>query len=873
MSLARVSFTVFSVLTLELFFGGSPAGAVNPSVPNPANLNPGIPSQPPPLIGLEKLVGDDAMRSVVDETDDLGSKIPDVLYGAISHYGVTLFNTPHINGNLSFGRDVFDNRSALGTWTVSDQIGFSFNIPIFSSAPLMPPGLNMINFFIGTNDGIVVTDIRQVTPHGYFQLPPMTESIRQIKENDQFKNFLVHNQSGRKAQWMKYFTEAGEKITSFFLRTPQNYARFSSMWNIFLTPFKIPFNKSIFSRLQIGEIITYEGQGSIQSGLGIGWSLDPTSLIGILNAGVSLSAFSRGIYRIAILKTGEFTAKIKVIKTGSLGTQATLGGGYTPGILDNLLIISSLNNQIQVIPIQITYQSALGTSHETTYEYDLQTQTGEQAYESAVLGNFKPSDDLAIAPEGQWRTSTSETGVMRVGNLHSTSHSASLASNMQLGFIYKQKNNAQVNFTECTLTTHDGRKRNHTALAQNSKEWGLIFNQYQKYQHNFLVNLDLDECEKNPASCENFPLHLEGRIDDSATTQAALLHYILEVENALGIPDFFPRSPEIRDLRTFSHDPYHPFYFYHPGHNLGGSHFYYQLKLSETQVRQIIDYPEDQMWPALEQAFQISPGSWSSEPKRWLYAFSRAPVSFVDLFLSLFQMNWKPGTDLVHAENTFQHWKKIKTIKEPKKRAEALVETFFDSIYSKYFPYLIRALLANQEVEYYVSGSNKVFGNITHQGKTRLAFEDLASKLASQIQLKQTTSPEEEDPELQISRLELQETRNGDLQLFLNTPIQPDSFYMDLTLDDWTSLTLINHVIFAKVFKNPGLPKELNPLELNAHDRNSPFTELAYHIKPNTRYLLRFAISKDGKKWGKVSQTHLRAIHQQHRPLHPSKPN
>ncbi len=821
----------------------------------------------PQLYPVERLIGDDNYRKLIAGTDGLGAQIPSLIYNSISHYGVTLLSVPNFGLNLRFGRDVYDNRSVLGSWTVVDQIAVDGNIPLFNSNTMVPGLVNGLSFYIGTDLGVVVTDIRQVSPPHYSEIPSIQERAKKISRGDTFKNFLKTIQLGFKkgfeqvqGQWVQFINEEGHKLVSFLPGDAQSYARFSKIWNMFLTPFRLPLNILGLHRMDKDEIISYEGQGSLQSGFGTGFSIDPTGLTGALSAGVSVSAFSRGIFRISILKESDSIAKVKITKTGTLGHQWTAGSDATPGFLDNFVIIRTLTNLIKILPFQLSHEADHAQTFEVTYQYDVSTQGGAHAYENAVLGNLKPSDELAVNPQGKWRSVLTETGVLRVSDFQSHSKTTSISDHMQLTFLFRQNETGQVIDTVGVLTTPDGAKKTLTALAQNTKEWGLVFNQFQKYQHNFVVNLDLDLCEREPKACQKFPMQIEGRIDDSDTTQAALLHYILEVENSVGQPQIFPRTPEIRDLRDFSHDPYHPFYFYHPGHDLGGSHFYYSLNLNADQVQEFIDYPEIQMWPALERAFNITPGGWTTEASRWAYGISRSPVSFADLFLNLFQLNWAPGTDLFHAEGIWAKWKNLKNVSHPIEKAEALAKTFLDPLYSKKMTHLVRSVLVDQNVDYFANGSNRVFGNVTHHGGTRLSFEDLASQMSRSVELKKTPTPEELDPELQVNGLRFQEMPNGEMQLNIDTSIAPDSYYVDLTIDDWSSFLFRNKLTFAKVFKNPGLPSGESSIPLSSSDVASDWADLAHHIQPNIRYVLRVAISRDGQKWGRVAQTEFRLL-------------
>ena len=824
---------------------------------------------------------------------EFGVKISDLIFSAIHTIDQKIYGSPRISFGLTINRNVFNNHDDKHTWTVMDKIGVGASVPFYSppAAPIGP--MTQLGFFIGSSSGVEFTDIRQVSSERYAQMQSVPETLSELRENSTFQTLTLFHQSRffaqakgnvspsllsspfssasaasgassssadpEKGRWIPIQKQGGSShVLGFLPDEGENYVRYSGLWNLALVPFKLPLTLKAFQRLEDGEIVSYLGQGAVELGASVGWNLDPASLVGIVDAGVSFSAFVRGGYRISVKRESSTLAQVKLTRLITDGSRWTIGGGYTPGLLDSIIIINGLRGLLQIYPVQINLGTQNDRTFEITYEYDLSTEAGKSAYERAVLGSFRVSDELSYNAQGERRRSIEETGVIRVSDELVESTTDQFDENMQLAFLFRMDQGSQVVHAITTLTTPEGTKRTLKAMAQNTKEWRTIFAQYEKTQHNFMIEVDLDACAKDPENCDSFSFQYETRIEDSNLSQKNLLYAWIEMENSLGRVDLIPRTPLVREIKSLRRSGLKPFFLLQEGHDLGPGSFYYRVNLTSAQMKQWVDYPKSQMWQALEKAFHVPTGVWSHFLYRFFYYLTRSPVSLIDIPLNLLQMNLAPGTNLAHAQKIHDQWVGLKEFSTIDTQAQAIARLFSDSIYGKELTQLIRAVFDGNDVPYEFLASNQSFGRLSEEGVTRLHHEDLASERLKSVDFNsEGLSESERDPRLWIHSLAVRQyssdIRGQYFSAFFSS--EPKKIYIDLFSSEWT-LGLENwRLVSSKTIENNGMIHEGQGwFPIAPDDLRSPLFGLIGSLKPGVRYLLRMALSEDGVHWGRVSE-------------------
>jgi len=826
---------------------------------------------PLPVRDWNEVLGADGIALM----DKAGTQIPDALFDLVSNINLSLINTPEFGLSLGLHRNVFNNRELHGSWSVVDRMDLGGVVPFFNSKTNPLGVASNLGFYIGTKDGIELIHIRQVRPEAYAQLPSEEEEKKAIEGDIRYQNFLVNrdapsesNKTDPRAdgRWIYTGNGKGEWFSSFIHGDAGTDVRYSKLWNFVLIPFHLPLKVEALSKLDDGDIISYLGHGSVEMGLSAGWSLDPTGITGLTNAGVSVSTLVRGHYRISVLKENDHLVKVKVTRSRGRGTSSDLGFYYQPTLLDNILILSSLNQIFKVYPFDITTESGSDFFTDVGFRYDLRFEAARNAYESAVIGCFKESDELAFDQDGRWRSDVAETGVIRLFERQSQAVTEYNDNKMSLAFVFHKNNHGAVVETETKLRLPDGTHRLLTSLAQNSKEWALIWNRFEKNIHNFLVKVDLDKAESSEDGRNILQLQMEGRMDNSNTTPAHLLESILDVENSIGKPGLFPRTPEIQDGKAILESEKSWNYF-KSIRDLGRSSFCYKVDLASEQVQKFIDVPESEMWPLLEKVFGVPQGSWSTSWKRFSYKACRSPLSLLDLPLGLFcQVNLRGGTDLYHAEKIKEKWIKVKAVKDPKQQAQKLCHLFQDSYYSVEITHLIRSVLNGEEVSYYASGSNQVIGQVTSQGGTQLDKDDLATRITRDVEFdNKAPQPLADNSPMRIDGFSIKTEDPEKMEVHFDLHTKPVKIYLDLASDEWRPFSSRNRMIGAKILENfpeanlnLGLGEGKNTLILDREDQKSGLGELARSIQPGVRYILRMAISEDGKTWSPTVETEFR---------------
>ena len=797
---------------------------------------------------------------------EFGVKLTDVIFNAIHNVDTKIYGSSHFNVGITVNRNVFNNRDAEHTWSVVDKIRIGGGVPIFGASVPLGGGLAQLGFFIGTSAGVEITDMRRVSASRYEHIQPERKIEQTFRSQPTYHAWALHQQrrllsssQSDQTRWIPTTDRSGTHHSLvYFPDDGANYARYSELWNLGLVPFKLPLTVDAFHRLEDGEIISYLGEGSIELGASVGWNIDPSGLVGMINAGVSLSTFVRGSYRLSVLRQSESVAQVKVTRVQSQGTQTSVGGGYSPGLIDSVIVINNFKNVLQVYPVQINVGHQQSTVFEVTYEYDLNTLNGRLAYERAVLGSFKSSDDLAINSDGRWKVSLRESGVRRLSNQVNESVIDQFDQNMKLTLAFSMNQHAEVVDTVTTLFTPDGRKRTLTSIARNTKEWRTLFAQYESTQHNFMIRLDLDECEKDPYHCESLSLDYETRIEDSNLTQQNLLYSLLEMENALNKVDLIPRTPLVRDIKNLRRDALQPFFLLQSGHDLGPASLFYQVSLTADQMRQIIDYPQAKMWSALEKAFHVTEGSWSNCFYRFFYYLTRSPVTLIDIPLNLLQVNLAPGTNLAHAQRIYKQWNKLKSLPSIQAQSEALARMFSNAIYGRELTQLVRAVLEGSDVRYRFSASNQAFGQLSEEGQTQLTHQEVSSLKMSNYDLNRSITVESErNPMMWIYNLAVRHYSSQEQGLFLSLslPMTPNQIYIDLFSIDSASLIDDYKFMGSKIIRNDGvyiMGHQLFPIL--PQDPHSPLHGLVSRLKSGAKYQMRMALSHDGIHWGRVSE-------------------
>jgi hypothetical protein len=726
--------------------------------------------------------------------------------------------------DLRTQRRVFDNQDILNSWTVIDRLQIQARFPIFSTEVFGGP----IGFSIGVGTGVNVFNIRQTNPLDYGKL----ESVRQREAEIQ----AALASSPSKPEGAK------GPIWDIPVDDPQDQARFGKFWNRLLFPLRLPLTAASVSKLSNGEVIAYNASGSVYMGSSVGWNYDNSVLNA--SAGVSISTYVRGEYRISILKESDRFVRLKVTRLGAAGTSENAGGNINPTLLDGYVIIKRLNKFIKVTPFSLNATQELSHSFDVGYRYDLAKPQAREAYEQAVLGQLAFSDELAFDGQGN-ATNAAISGVEKIFSREAKGKRNEISQSFRLGILFKLDHRTSQQTVDAIITFPDGTYRIFQSFVENSVEWRIFWAWYEKLYYKFLVHFD-NQKQLNG----EFPLSLwaEGNIQDSSTSRKELMAYILETENTVGKFGIFPRPPLMAGNVSSSSPDGQPTKL-----NRERSSFFYRIAFSQAQVNQLVNTPASKAWELLESAFQVTPGSWSNPWTRFWKRFGGELLNILTYPLYIADVPVRLGNIQGHAKRIHDRWMDVKQATDAKTMAERLGLMFYDRRYSFELMRLLRASMNDQPVAYEVSAYSPVFGRVAETGNSQIFIDDVATRAQREVDFdRETGRIPTQDREAAITdlRSEALSGSRASLQLYLKSA--PKAIYVELYERGFWSWKKTANVL---VYTNGELLAGPNVIILDPAETGSTWFGIAKALKPNTKHRVRLAVNVSGLSWGPAQKT------------------
>lgn len=804
------------------------------------------------------------LQSIQNANERVRESIPKLLFDAIDDIKILTQSIGPVDLDMSVHRDVYDNRDVQNSWTVADRAVLGASLPLFSEVLETLSSQSSFGIYVGLKGALDFINIRQVTPEGYEKLPSVERVREELHSQPPSQEFTQENSPD--SRWIPSAVTTFEdpnnpsatpprRFLSLIPWDPENQARYSRFWNTLFFPIRIPLKASRLKAMEKGEILSYATQGSIEAGPYLGLNLDISGISQVISGQISYSVYIQGIFRVSILKEDEDHVQVKITRTKNLGHGVGIGSGYRPDILDGMFLVQNVQNLAKVIPFKVNISQNLRDSFDVGYRYDLTQPQAKEAYEQMVLGRTKLSDELALLPDGTPRE-TPIYGVQRVFTRTAFTRGQNQSHTMRVGFLFHRRNRINWDNIDAVIELPSGKRHLFQSVVSNSKEWKLFWGAYEKFRYNFAVQLDLDEYQNNPQSTEALSLIADGLIDDSNTSGDEMMRYILETENAIGKFGVFPRPPRSeKDIK----DPVARVEL--PKGRLGQSRFAYQIGITQPQLQKIIYAEEDEKWGILEKAFGVPPGTWSSFFSRLMYQLFTSPLTIINVPLYIADLNIREGSTLLHARYLKSRWDDLGAGKDLKTQAEHLGHLFFDRLFSYEMIKLMRILLKQEEVEFTASGSNRVFGRIWDNGKTRLLENDYASQVQRQIdfdRLGPRGPGEAGNPtarsRYQIKRMDVRQIGENVHELRFEIPQRPEKVSFEL----WKEPTWLNfgrkRLIKIQVSNVDLFEEGENRLLLDSEDPQSTLVSVAKFIERGKEYKLKMAFDPDGLGWGPTNE-------------------
>jgi len=789
----------------------------------------------------------------IREVDRVGTRMSDALFDVIEDIPFYKTSSELFSFNVSGQRRVFDNADILNSWTVVDKFNLAGNFPIFKDG-FGDLSTGAVGFSIGGGIGLDFINIRQVTAKGYGSFPSIQKRQEEMEKEAWYEEFTkMRAESAAAAEsdsaeqfepvWVEEQQEDGKvkKILNYTLKDPEENARYSKFWNVVTFPFRLPLKATALRHLESGEIISYLGTGLVEVGANVGWNLDPTGITGLAQAGVSYRTYISGTFRISVLKENDRFVKVKLTRVGTLGHGTAIGTDYKPTVLDGVVLVKSLQSSAKLIPFKLNIDQSASKSFDVGYRYDITNLKGRRAYERAVFGLMARSEELASHEDGP-----AVTGVEHAFKRTMNSTLRSTSARMKLAFIFRHDASNSVVHADAHVTFPDGSHHVFTSTAANGSSWRAIWGVHESTQHNFTVSMDVDHYVK-AARDDSFNLLVEGSINDSNASEGELLRYILAVEDSVGKVNIFRRPDTFPE--EFRKTP-------------GKCSFYFQLGINNSQIHRFIDTPASEMWPALEKAFDMETGAWSTKANRLRYAAKWSGITLLNGILYTAGYGLPAGSKLIAAKRIHRRWTALQKIEDPVKRAETLGKMFLEKSFGYELVRLIRAVLSGETVSYYATGNNSLFGRVVDQGGTTLDFDNIATRAQRRVEFDQEGRRiQDSDKMAVVHDLDIEVLNDNKLRLSFVLSKTPLQLFIQLRVDNWWRL-FHGGEQSALLIDNKGEYKEgVNTIVLDPADTGSPWYPLARILEKDNVYVASMALTNDGSHWGAVSTKRFRFLY------------
>ncbi len=711
--------------------------------------------------------------------------------------------------NLRTQRRVFDNQDILNSWTVVDRIRLNTRLPIFSTEVLGGP----IGFSIGTSQSVEVLNIRQMSPLLYSRASTLKE--RSIDLQSALSDARAADE-GR---------EPRGPIWDLPIDDPQDQARFGRFWNRVLFPMRLPLTANALKRLEEGEVVSYTGEGSVHLGPSVGWVYDNSILNA--NAGISVSTYLRGSYRISVLKESERFVRVKLTRIGAYGAGLSAGARGESQMLDGHLVLRKLNKYLKVTPFSLEASDEQSRTFNVGYRYDLENPQAREAYEQAVLGQFAFSDELSVDETGK-ALDSQLTGVQKLFTRTAKGRTEQVSQNLRLSALYRRDHVTSRTTVDAIITFPDGRFHIFQSWVENSREWRAFWAWYEKLYYKFWAHL-------NSGTQGRFPISLwaEGNIQDSSTSQAELMSYILEAENTIGKVGLFPRPPA-KEKDLFERSP--------------RSSFFYRIAFSTEQIQAFIKTSPERAWELLEQAFGVTPGTWTNPLNRFWNRLGSEVLNIFTYPLYVADAPIRLGNVPGHASRIHERWMNVASARSLEEMTERLSKVFHDRRYSYELMRLLRASMNGQPVAYEVSAYSPVFGRVAETGNSEVFLEDLATRAQREIEFDREegrTPTQDRDAAIHGVLASAVSSSRVDIEMHLRAA--PKAIYLELYERSFWNWKKKANVL---VYNNGELDAGANRLVLAKELSESPWFGISKELLPRTRYRLRMAVNASGLNWG-----------------------
>jgi hypothetical protein len=803
------------------------------------------------------------LEDIGDELDQQAQKLTSSIFEMITDIELYEFEQDNMSIGFEIQRKVFDNHDIVNSYTVIDNFRIPIGLPVPIISDTISGGTGTVSFHLGVNLSVSSMNIRQVLPADIASIESLSskdeirEVINQLKDDESFSEDYVDPYVTNEDELSKEDIEnqnETEKLLGWNNENILRRARYSHILNLFTHPFKLPLTNRALRKMDVGEISSYKLTGSIQLGATVGFA--GINYLGASNilAGVGLTTYLHGNYKISILKESDTQVHLKVTKGHAKGIAGNIGiGSRDHVIFGGVMIMGKEIGEIKqtIIPFNLSVHKSLAKTFDIGYRYDLTNPKAKKAYFKAVFGKLKDSETLANAKDGVTKVYARE----QVTNTQSRNHSIKLA------ILYQRGHVTSASHSSATITL-DGKEHHiFQAINNNSRGYSTFWGARESRSYRFVTTIDNEV--RNSDTEKGVTLKVEASYKDKFTFASEMRKYISEVVTMTGIDDFLIKFPnydpsincekfKVAIRESESCDKKRKKLQY------GKSEFFYRLNFTRKQVEKFANYDDDKMWEVLEIAYGMKKDTWSTAGRRMGRTFLNTWASLINLPLAMFDISLSSGSRLPSARRFLKHWRSLKNIKDSKKLSQKIAKLFNTKKYSYQFLRAIKLTLENEKISYFVTAqAKKLFGSISRSGEVVEDLDTISTRAANLIDFDRMGAQANFNPNAIIEGFSAQQKSNKEIEIKFSLKKKPKFvFFRADRTSSWQRFRHLGKFILNN--KNGEFVKGENTITIKIGANDHISKEIAKKVFDSKVVTFLMAVTYEDSAWGRVSSNRIK---------------
>lgn len=760
--------------------------------PNPTPTPAPWPSQ------IFSRIGRDLSDDWADETTRLSAS----LFDDIANIQLFSVGGSDVQVGPRVRRQVFDNRDLHETFSVVDTMRLPATFRLWSGANIPFTGANL-----SLNLGAEL----------YLQ----TVNIRQVK-NKEISNL-----------------EAPPEVVENRLRNLRR-ARYGRLWNLVLTPFRIPLTEQALERMEIGEISSWLLGGTLSLSGSFGWGNIDVIGANLLQLSTGFTTYIAGSFRVSAFKLKQDKVRLKVTRERKHGLSVGVGESRLDYTLFKGFVIfdhtvATINESIIPFSFQTSWENA--KSFDVIYDYDLSKEEAKRAYFLATQGRLERSHELA---------QDEKSGVTHILSRDYRGRRRLSRAQMKLSLLFQKQSAESWSLGQATITTPDGIHKIFEAQNINVRSFDTLWGAREERRYQFQTTLD--EEYSWPANQRVLNIRLEAR--DNNFSGHELNDLLQEIDAVLPIDFELPAPPIYSEKKKVA--------------RYGRGSAFLEMDLSgQDLVRFLTIEDESEQWSLLEQAYNQAQGEWSMRRKRFWWTLERLVLTMGNLPLRLADVHFKAGGSLWNAWQVKRDWRlaiKQHQKEKPLKLAERLGRLFRERYYNRELTKLI-VMASEPEVTTPTILDLSVPKAFTRIRKVSGDFppDDILRNINRDLNFDQVGPRQDLDPALTFQETKLERLDNGSLRLRFK--IDKPAYFLHWHIERRQSFgrrsTLMREQHAAPINQPFGAGSVEIIIRPVSNNIDPFYDELSRQLDQEFPIAIRISASSDGEAWGEVTELHL----------------